>query len=179
MLFVEQKGMAGFRQVFRGWVAVTTTVHTLPFGAHKGRPLPDVPADYLRWALAECKLSSGLYAAVAAELARRGLPVPPPPPPKPPPACACCGPAGKVRYRWSADRLGRPHIRAECRRCRRFLGLAPQVEPYTQLADVLEKALRRDRLRCLSVQELTGGPQADAAARGRPLEASGVNAIGH
>jgi hypothetical protein len=51
----------------------TRSVHalTLPFGKHKGRPLGDVPGDYLRWMLRECKLSSGLRAAVGAELATR------------------------------------------------------------------------------------------------------------
>jgi uncharacterized protein (DUF3820 family) len=32
---------------------------TLPFGRHKGKPLGDVPGDYLRWMLKECRLSSG------------------------------------------------------------------------------------------------------------------------
>ena len=39
--------------------------HTLPFGKHKGVPLPDVPLSYLQWLLREVKLSYGLRAAVA------------------------------------------------------------------------------------------------------------------
>jgi uncharacterized protein (DUF3820 family) len=45
----------------------TDRIHTLPFGRHKGKPLAEVPVDYLLWALRECKLSSGLFAAVAGD----------------------------------------------------------------------------------------------------------------
>jgi hypothetical protein len=61
---------------------------TMPFGRHKGTPLADVPESYLGWPLPGCKLSSGLRAAVAAELERRGV--------RPPAAAVkaepdCCG----------------------------------------------------------------------------------------
>jgi hypothetical protein len=44
---------------------------SLPFGRHKGEPLGQVPSHYLAWFLRECKPSTGLRAAVAAELTRR------------------------------------------------------------------------------------------------------------
>jgi hypothetical protein len=48
-------------------------VTTMPFGKHKGLPLTAVPTDYLHSLLGQCKLSSGFFAAVSAELTRRGL----------------------------------------------------------------------------------------------------------
>jgi Putative quorum-sensing-regulated virulence factor len=106
----------------------------LPFGKHKGSLLPDVPPSYLQWLLRECKLSSGLRTAVADELTRRGLPVPPTPPPAPSPACPRCGRVG-LTYSWMQDRLCRPRIRQSCARCSKSLGFAPQVPPFTTLAD--------------------------------------------
>jgi hypothetical protein len=106
----------------------------LPFGEHKGVPLPDVPASYLQWALRECKLSSGLRAALAAELTRRGIEPPPQPPPPPAPTCQRCPGAGTLA-RWQEDRNGARRIRAECSRCRRWLGFLPQVEPHVSQAD--------------------------------------------
>ena len=47
--------------------------HRLPFGRHQGQPLDTVPADYLRWAIRDCRLSSGLRTAVAGELQRPRL----------------------------------------------------------------------------------------------------------
>jgi hypothetical protein len=107
---------------------------TLPFGRHRGEPLAGVPTPYLEWALAECKLSSGLYAATAAELRARGLEVAERPAPALP-ACRRCGPAGGYRCSWEHDSLGRPRIRAACGRCGAFLAFAPQVPPYTAQAD--------------------------------------------
>jgi hypothetical protein len=94
---------------------------TLPFGKHRGQPLPDVPTAYLDWALREVKLSANLRAAVAAELQRRGV-RPPAAAVKPEPVC--CG-AG-LSYTWGRDSLGRPVIRRTCSRCKRPLGLAAQ-----------------------------------------------------
>jgi uncharacterized protein (DUF3820 family) len=47
--------------------------HSLPFGKYKGQPLAAVPSGYLHWVLETCKLSSGLRAAIAAELETRGI----------------------------------------------------------------------------------------------------------
>jgi hypothetical protein len=38
--------------------------HRLPFGKHAGKPVAEVPADYLLRALHECKLSIGLRLAI-------------------------------------------------------------------------------------------------------------------
>jgi hypothetical protein len=109
---------------------------SLPFGRHKGAPLADVPASYLQWALRECKLSSGLRAGLAAELARRGIKAPPQPPPPPPLACQRCPPPhpGLVA-RWQEDCNGGRRIRGECARCRHWVTYLPQVEPYVSQAD--------------------------------------------
>lgn len=93
---------------------------TLPFGKHAGTELSAVPSSYLAWACRECKLSTALRTAVAAELERRGVPVPPPPPPKPAPTC--CGP---IRYLWGEASNARKFIRRECTRCRKWFGAAP------------------------------------------------------
>jgi hypothetical protein len=106
----------------------------MPFGRHKDEPLPTVPTDYLRWALATVKLSSRLRAAVIAELNRRGV-VPPPLPRRPAPVLPCprCR-SEEVTYAWIQDKIGRRQIRRSCSRCGGSLGFAPQVEPYTTLA---------------------------------------------
>jgi hypothetical protein len=45
----------------------------LAFGKHKGRPLAEVPTDYLRWALDGCDLlSAPERRAITTELASRG-----------------------------------------------------------------------------------------------------------
>jgi hypothetical protein len=44
----------------------------MPFGKYKGRPLNEVPMDYLRWLVRECSgLHSTLRQAVRQEIARR------------------------------------------------------------------------------------------------------------
>jgi hypothetical protein len=108
----------------------------LPFGKHKGIPLDGVPTDYLAWALRECKLSTGLHAAVAGEVARRGGAVPPPPPP-PRLRCPDCRSASEPRFTWQQDRRGDKRIRAECGACQKFIAFAPLREPYTLAADAL------------------------------------------
>ena len=51
-----------------------TASHFLPFGKFRGRNPRDVPdTDYLLWFLKTCKPSTGLRAAVRAELLRRGI----------------------------------------------------------------------------------------------------------
>lgn len=106
----------------------------LPWGRHKGVPLPDVPTSYLQWALRECRLSSGLRAAVAGELARRGIAAPPLPTPRPVPPCRHCGTAGFVA-RWQEDRRGARRLRAECAACRRWRTFLPEVPPYLDEAN--------------------------------------------
>jgi hypothetical protein len=105
----------------------------LPFGKHRGVPLYAVPADYLRWALTTCKLSSGLRTALAAELSRRGLPAPDPPAFTVPPCPEGC----RAGYRcgWQQDRAGRRRVRAECAACGRFLTFPPSRPPYSAEAD--------------------------------------------
>jgi hypothetical protein len=105
----------------------------LPFGRHKDSPLSVVPTDYLRWVMREVKLSSGLRASVAAELASRSIQAPDPPP-RSEPRCSDHPSAG-YRALWGEDSLGRRFIRSECRLCHRALGNLPQREPYTGMAD--------------------------------------------
>lgn len=114
---------------------MTTTdqpLTVLPFGKHAGTPLPDVPSDYLTWLLS-IKLSAGLRASVATELQARGEPVPELAP-KPAPSCPRHRAAG-LRYQWRTRRDGQPQIARRCSACNKHLGFAPQVEPYTTLAD--------------------------------------------
>jgi uncharacterized protein (DUF3820 family) len=105
----------------------------LPFGKYKHRPLTEVPDGYLLWALAECKLSSGLRAALAGELESRGLAPPAAPPPRPVPGCPRCPGAG-FRCEWFQDSISRWHIKLSCACCGRSLGFAPRVPPYLSLA---------------------------------------------
>jgi hypothetical protein len=109
--------------------------HSLPFGRHKDQPLTEVPTDYLRWAIGECKLSSGLLTALTAELVRRGVEAPPPRARPPMPRCPRCGVDAGVVFLWQEDRAGRRRIRAECRRCRHYLAFAPCISPYVEQAD--------------------------------------------
>jgi hypothetical protein len=109
-------------------------INALPFGRHKGVPLPDVPASYLQWALRECQLSAGLRAALAAELARRSIEAPPMPPPAPPRTCRRC-PGTRVLALWQETRDGGRRIRGECSRCRCFVAFLPEVEPYLSEAN--------------------------------------------
>ncbi len=108
----------------------------LPFGKHKGEALSTVPTDYLRWLIANCKLSSGLRAAVVESLAARGVEVPPPAPPRSLRFCADHPGVPPLCF-WMEDRLGRRRIRAECRRCRRSVDCPPLVPPFTTMADAL------------------------------------------
>jgi uncharacterized protein (DUF3820 family) len=106
----------------------------MPFGRYKNKPLADVPGDYLRWALGTCKLSSGLQAAVAEELQRRGLDAPPAPPARPVHLCREHPGAG-VSCHWCEDSVGRRHIRAQCKQCGRKTDGPPLVEPYVSMAN--------------------------------------------
>jgi hypothetical protein len=114
---------------------------TLPFGRHRGTPLPEVPAGYLRWLLAEAKLSSGLRTALAAELQARGVEVPPAPPRKEP---RCDRhPAAGFLCSWLVDAIGRRHVRATCATCGRRLGFVPATGEYAEMADAALAAVGR------------------------------------
>jgi hypothetical protein len=117
-----------------------TTDIALPFGRYANQPLADVPSSYLSWLLAEAKLSTGLRAAVAAELGRRQLQPQPARQVAPEPSCATCGPSAGLSYRWGEDSLGRRYIRRSCARCDRYLGAAPQVEPFVTRANAAASA---------------------------------------
>jgi hypothetical protein len=109
---------------------------TLPTGRFKGLPLTQVQTKYLQWYLATVKTSSGVEAGIVAELSRRGAPVPEPPPARrQPPTCPTCGPEGGYTCAWQNDILGRPHVKATCGRCGRFLKFVPCVEPFTSMAE--------------------------------------------
>jgi uncharacterized protein (DUF3820 family) len=110
--------------------------HSLPFGKHRGQPLATVPSDYLQWLMRTCRLSSGLRAAVSAELARRGLESPPVPKSPAPPACRDCGAVGIVA-RWQEDSRGERRIRGACLRCGRYLCWLPNQEPWVGQADAV------------------------------------------
>lgn len=122
----------------KGSTVTPSNEHRLPFGKHKGKALADVPADYLAWLLSACKLSSGLRAAVAQELHRRGRDVSAVAPSPPPcvPACLRCGKAG-YRVHWQEDRRGGRRVRADCAGtgCGRWLCWLPCVPPYSDEAD--------------------------------------------
>ena len=115
------------------------TAFVMPFGKHARRPLADVPRDYLAWVLRTVKLSSGLRAAVAAELVRRGIQAPPPPPPppaeKPLQSCGRCGSVEPPRLSWHEIADGRRQIRRTCPHCETFRGFAQQVPLNVAAAD--------------------------------------------
>jgi hypothetical protein len=102
------------------------TEHHIPFGRHRGLALRSVPTSYLDWFFRTCKLSTGLRAAIRAELLTRpdGSGYLPPEPVGPPLKCGRCG-SRDVRLRWQQAANGEMRIRAECRRCRRFVAFAP------------------------------------------------------
>jgi len=115
-------------------VEITNISLALPFGRHKDKPLAEVPGSYLEWALREVKLSSGLRAAVAEQLARRGYSVPPPPPPRPLRPCRN-HPQAPLACRWFEDAQGRRRIRADCTLCHSYADYPPCVPPYSAEAD--------------------------------------------
>jgi hypothetical protein len=52
---------------------MTTIPHTLPFGRYRGRPLTELPSDYVEWALALDYVREPLKSRLRAEAQRRGL----------------------------------------------------------------------------------------------------------
>jgi hypothetical protein len=115
-------------------VKIVNVSLAVPFGRHKDKPLGEVPSSYLQWLIRECKLSSGLRAAVADELRRRNLDAPAPAPPRPLRPCRD-HPQATLVCRWFEDALGRRRVRADCAVCHRHTDYPPCVPPYTTLAD--------------------------------------------
>lgn len=109
------------------------TVHAMPFGKFKDKPLPAVDTGYLRWAATNCKLSAGLAAAVREELTRRGVTAPEPPP-KAPRRCSQCG-GSELRAVWLRQRDNRRAIRGTCARCGSWVGALPLTAENIALAD--------------------------------------------
>lgn len=105
----------------------------IPFGRYKDVPLPEVPASYLVWLIGNAKLSSGLDAAVRAELDRRGVKTPPPRP-RQRRACSKHPDAG-IKATWLLMRDGRKAIRGECSRCGHWLGALPMTAENIALAN--------------------------------------------
>jgi hypothetical protein len=115
--------------------------HLMPFGKHKGKALADIPSSYLGWLLRECRLSTGVRSAVAAELESRGGKAPAPPSPKPEPDCRPCGAGPEaISYSWLQTRNGGRQISRRCSRCGEWLGSAPHVEPFVSRADAAASA---------------------------------------
>jgi hypothetical protein len=107
---------------------------TLPFGRHRGEPLGQVPTSYLCWFLAEANPSTGLRAAVAAELRSRGYPIPDPPPPPPIRPCRRCG-STDARHTWQEDSAGNRRIRRACAVCRGFMQFAALLPAFIDEAN--------------------------------------------
>jgi uncharacterized protein (DUF3820 family) len=109
----------------------------MPFGKYEGKPLSEVPSDYLCWVFGgKERLSTGIHNALVAELERRGVKPPKPARPVRQPQCKD-HPQGGFTCRWQTDSLGRKHIRAECAVCKRYLGFVPaDVRGYIEMADL-------------------------------------------
>ena len=109
----------------------------MPFGKHAGKPLSAVPTGYLSWALANCRLSSGIRSAIGAELRGRGEPAPVTDTAALP-TCPTCPNGGDIAYSWDRDSIGRPVIRRRCRTCGRKLSLAVEMGEAMALANAAE-----------------------------------------
>jgi hypothetical protein len=114
-----------------------TTTHVLPFGKHKGVPLCQVPTSYLQWLAGTVRLSSGLSAAVRAELEWRNVPAPAPRPAGRSRAAArrTRRDTRRSRAHWLCQRDGRKAIRGECAVCGRWVGTLPDTPENRALAD--------------------------------------------
>lgn len=130
-------------------------MHVLYFGRHQGKPLGEIDLGYLQWALRECKLSSGLQAALTAEVERRGGTAPPTPPPSVAPTCRrCVMVGGGVRLSWLQQRNGTRAIRRTCDVCGASLGAASAPPENIALAD--KNALPAPALLALILAEEQG-----------------------
>src|SRR5262245_23333961 len=105
--------------------------HVMPFGKHRNKTVEEVPLDYLRWALVNCKFSSGLRAAVRERL---GLPAEPAPPA---PRCQRCG-TRQLRLTWHEQTGGVRQVRADCLTCRRFVSFMPLTPGSVARADAAQ-----------------------------------------
>jgi hypothetical protein len=113
------------------------TITTLPFGRHKGSPLPAVPTPYLSWAYRTVKLSSGLRAAVRAELESRDdcpADLPEETAQKPHPCRRCGGVELRLTWQQLANTVSRV-IRGDCRRCGQFVLFVTQTPENMAIAD--------------------------------------------
>jgi hypothetical protein len=118
------------------------TGHWIPFGKHAGKSPADVPADYLVWMLRNCKLSTGLRAAIRADLIRRSVDsskLPPEQEPAPPPRCRRCGGMEMRLYWQELAGKGARTIRADCKRCGRFTTFVPQTAANVAQADAADR----------------------------------------
>jgi hypothetical protein len=108
---------------------------TLPFGKYKGWEPIEAPTDYLQWMIKTCKLSTGLKAAIRAELEARGVSLPTGPEVSAgaPPCKSCGNKIALVEWQTLADK--RRMIRATCCRCGGFMGFLPQTDHNKDLAD--------------------------------------------
>jgi len=94
------------------------------FGKFKGCPLSEVDTGYLR-GLAAVQLSSGIRAAVVAELDRRGVSAPPPPPTGPKGWKQPCSRAGVRNWATAARVFNGVRQIGELQALRRSCGHAP------------------------------------------------------
>jgi hypothetical protein len=95
-----------------------------------------VPTDYLHWLYRNCKLSTGLRAAIRAELVSRpdGPRDLPPEPASPPPECDRCH-SRDTALSWQQLANGAKRIRAECRHCHGFINFMPETPENVAAAD--------------------------------------------
>jgi hypothetical protein len=109
----------------------------MTFGRHEGKPLAEIPGEYLEYALRSprFKLAAFLRQRMGEELRRRGIEPPPAPPPREP-ACPKHPNVGFL-CSWKVDSLGRRHVRASCATCGRHLGFVPAVGEYAEMADLV------------------------------------------
>jgi hypothetical protein len=115
----------------------------MPYGKYRDVPVCDVPQDYLAWFLANCKVSSGLRAAMREELVRRGTDpatLPPKPAEKPQPQCRRCG-GTELRLSWQPlSNTSNRMIRGDCRRCDVFVSYVAQTDANVSEANVMSRS---------------------------------------
>jgi hypothetical protein len=113
--------------------------HWLPFGQYRGSPPRAAPTGYLRWLLRTCRLSSGLRAAIRAELESRpggtvGLP-PEAELKRAPLSCRFCG-LQRFLVTWHEHAGGQQRVlRADCAVCGRFVAFLPLTPENVAEAD--------------------------------------------